>query len=255
MTSVSNLRTPALSQEALKLIACITMLLDHIGATIVLQLVYDAADAGENVRELYSVYQWLRIIGRLAFPIYAFLLTEGIRHTRSPKKYALRLALAALIAEIPFDFGLHGEFTWQHQNVMVTLLLGFCAVQVMNKTPYPLLKLLAPLPFALLARYLHADYGSNGIWLVVLFALTRDLPYSALWQFFGIWLIFSPGHLMMLNWLDGFALKTQELAVLAVIPISLYSGEKRSRSRVQQWAFYLFYPVHTALLWIIQEVT
>jgi len=253
MTHTLSIKSPSLSQEGLKLIACITMLIDHIGATIVLQLVYAAESAGDY-RQLYGIYQWMRIIGRLAFPIYAFLLAEGSFHTRNPQKYALRLFLAALIAEIPYDLGLHGALSWQHQNVMITLLLSFLALQAMKKTPSPALKLLIALPFSILARYLHGDYGSNGVWLVVLFALTRDLPHRGLWQFLGIWMIFSPGHLMMLNWLDGFSLQIQELAVLAVVPISLYSGSKRSRSKALQWAFYLFYPVHTALLWIIQEV-
>lgn len=253
MTNSTKLPGRPLSQEGLKTVACLSMLLDHIGAIWVLQLIYRAAATGGNTQGLLELYHLLRTVGRIAFPIYCFLLAEGAHYTRSPKRYALRLGIAAILSELPFDLALHGGPSWENQSVMVTLLLGFLALQLMKKTPKLLLKLLIGLPFALLAEWLKTDYGAAGVGVMVLFALTRNRKHREYWQFFGLWMLFSPNHLMLLNWLMGSPIMTQELACFVVIPISLYSGQKRSGSKVLQWAFYLFYPVHLTLLWLIQK--
>ena len=254
MTNTPRLSSKPLSQERLKLIACISMLLDHIGATVVLQQCYTLIYSGADARWMIELYDALRIVGRLAFPIYCFLLAEGAHYTRSPGKYALRLGLAAVISEIPFDLAFYGGLTWEHQNVMVTLLIGLLALWAMQKIPHFLLKLPVLFLFAVLAELAQSDYGGDGVLVMGLFALTREVPRKRLLQFLGLWFLFSPGNRMALNWLDGFSLSVQEYGVLALIPISLYSGEKASRNKGLKYAFYLFYPVHMALLWIVMEV-
>lgn len=235
-----------ISQEGLKLIACATMLLDHIGAVIVLELFYN--DPSEP---LLALYEALRLIGRLAFPIYCFLLAEGSAHTRNPVRYGIRLAIGALLSEIPFDLAFSGGFSWQHQNVMVTLLLGFLAVEVIKKCPNLPMKLLAAVPIALLAEWARGDYGAEGVMLIVLFALTREAPHRRIIQALGMWFIFSPMHAMALNWIGGISITTQEWAVLALVPIHFYSGRKATGSKALQWAFYLFYPAHMLALYLI----
>ena len=113
-----------LNQENLKLIACGTMLIDHFAAVILLSMFPHT----RNVVELYYI---LRIIGRLAFPIYCFLLVEGAHYTRNPKKYALRMAIGAVLSEIPYDLAFYGGWTLENQSVMITLLLGFGALEAM----------------------------------------------------------------------------------------------------------------------------
>lgn len=238
-----------LSQERLKRIACICMLLDHIGAIILADCIRQATGAGKDL--LQDIYEMLRLIGRPAFPIFCFLLVEGHVHTRNPKRYALRLLMVAVLSEFPYDLALYGGINWQHQSVMVTLLLGLALLEVMKKCAKLPLRLLAILAFAVLASLLQADYSANGILTIALFALTRGLPYAAALQFFGLWCIFSPHHLMMLNWVGGFSVTVQELAVLAVVPIALYDGRKATKSKAVQWSFYLFYPVHLFLLFLI----
>lgn len=235
-----------ISPEGLKLLACVSMLLDHLGVVIVLEM-YRRAPSGV----LLETYDALRLIGRLAFPIYCFLLVEGSRHTRNVFRYGARLALAALISEIPYDLALRGGIDWQHQNVMVTLFLGLCALEAMKRCPNLALKLLAAAPFAILADLAGADYGAKGIMLVVLFALTREVPHAGILQVLGMWFIFSPNHAMMLNWIGRFSVTTQEWAVLALIPIHGCNEKKRTDSRAVQWAFYLFYPVHLMILYLI----
>ncbi len=243
---------PGLSQEGLKLIACITMLLDHVGAFLIPDLFLMAANSGSPYAHAFlEAEELLRTVGRLAFPIYCFLLVEGVHHTRSPKRYGLRLAISMLLSELPFDLAVHGTFSWRNQSVMVTLLLGFLALQCMKRTGRIWLKLLLALPFAWLAEWMHTDYGGNGIWLMVLFDLTRACKHRGWLQFFGIWFLFSPFHGMMLNWIGGFSLTIQELAALAALPISCYNGVKKSQNKAVQWAFYLFYPVHLLILWAV----
>lgn len=243
------MRKCGLPQEGLKLIACITMLLDHIGAVTIMACFETAT--GANKGTLLDLYEILRMIGRLAFPIYCFLLVEGSDHTRNSKRYGLRLLIAALLSEIPYDLALYGSITCQHQSVLVTLLLGFIMLEMMKKCPRKVLKLLAILPFAWMADAMNSDYGADGILVIALFALTRELPYQKLLQFFGLWCIFSPSYLMMINWLGGVSITVQELAVLALVPIWLYDGRKVTKSKAIQWAFYLFYPAHLLALYLI----
>ena len=218
-----------LSQEELKLIACLTMLVDHIGYLFVPGLK-------------------LRAIGRLAFPIFCFLMAEGAHYTRNPKKYALRLAVSAVVSEFAFDFAFYGGFTWRVQSVMITLLLGFLAVQAAKKVRPLWLQWLVVLPFFFLAEVLRCDYGGAGVLLVALFALNREHPRR-------IWLYFL-GMVFLFDWMGGLSVRILgqlrlplQMFGLAALPlIWAYSGEKRTRSRWVQWGFYLFYPVHMVLL-------
>ena len=233
-----------LSQEGLKLIACGTMLIDHFAAVLLLEL----APMTHSVVDLYYI---LRIIGRFAFPIYCFLLAEGAHYTRNPQKYALRMAVGAVLSELPYDLAFYGGWTMEHQSVMITLLLGFTALEAMKRCPKLWQMLLVWIPFALVADMLHTDYGAEGVMLIVMFALTRELPGKRLWQGLGIWFVFSPNHAMMLNWLGKISWTIQEHAVLGILPLCFYSEEKRTYSKALQWAFYLFYPVHLTVLYIL----
>ena len=239
----------ALSQETLKMIACMTMLVDHLAVIIVMGSLY-STHHGMRL----EIYETMRLIGRIAFPIYCFLLAEGSAHTHNHARYGLRLAICALLSELPYDLALWGRITWQHQNVMVTLFLGFCALGAMKRCPNLPLKLLLALPFAALAEFAGGDYGAKGIMLVVLFALTRRIPHRHLAQVLGIWFVFSPNHAMFLNWMEQLSVTTQEWAVLAILPITLYDGRKVTKSKAVQWGFYLFYPVHLLALYLIARI-
>lgn len=235
-----------LAQEDLKLIACVTMLLDHFGVVVVLGM-FQRNPSGM----LLELYEMLRIIGRIAFPIYCFLLVEGSVHTRNPVRYGFRLGFAALIAELPYDLAIYGGINWQHQNVMVTLLLGLCALEGMKRCPNLFLKLLVVVPFAALAELAKGDYGAEGVMLAALFGLTRDMPERGIFQFLGMWFLFSPSHAMMLNWIGKFSITTREWALLSLIPIRCYNGQKRTNHKGVQMAFYLFYPVHLMILYFV----
>ena len=231
------MRKKILSQESLKLIACLTMFIDHFGHAIVPVL---------PVPHMVELYYACRIIGRIAFPIYCFLLAEGMRHTRSPQKYILRLSLGILLAELPFDILFEGGFTWAYQSVMVTLSLGAVMLLCMEKIQKKGLKLLLVLPFAVLAELAKCDYGGWGIVMIALFALIDRSSLQAV----ALLLVNACMESAALPIL-GIPISVQLFASAAMIPISLYSGQKLSHNRVLQWAFYLFYPFHLLILWII----
>ena len=197
-----------LCQEKLKLVACVTMLIDHTAV-------------------VFGLPMWLRVIGRLAFPIYCFLITEGIAHTGSPGRYFLRLGIMAVISEPIYDFVLYGgRSPWAHQNVLCLLIV----------------------PCYLIADALHLSYGGNGILLMALFALTRDFPGGKWIQAVGMVLI--NGIMPSANIrIFGLSVSVQLFGALAMVPIALYSGQKRTRSKAISWGFYIFYPLHLLALY------
>lgn len=242
-------RKHGISQEALKLLACVTMLIDHIGATLVVRYMQSISGVDEGMMGLYYV---LRIIGRIAFPIYCFLLVEGAHHTRDPKKYGLRLFVGVLLSEIPFDlaFSLRGRvcFDWTSNSVMLTLLLGFFMIEAMKRMD-GFRKIVVILPFYIAAELLHTDYGGLGILIIALFALIRGMHREKLARGIGLCLLVYPGSRMMIGEL---AVNLEWFAVLSLIPIFCYDGRKLTHSKAVQWGFYLFYPVHIALLALLE---
>lgn len=219
-----------LSQEWLKAIACITMLIDHIGAVFV---------------PGYA----LRLVGRLSFPIYCFLLAEGVQHTRNRKRYGLRLLIGALLSEIPFDLLFFGRITWRHQSVMVTLLLSFWMLCRMEKWG----KYLAVAVAAIAAELLGADYGALGVILVAVFALAGESSGALPMQAVGMGVCFLLMDSMRMPFL-GLRIPIQLFGLLALIPLYFYSGEKATKSRMLQWGFYLFYPVHLIVLLLYRRL-
>ena len=222
-----------LPQEGLKLIACAAMLLDHIGA-------------------VFCPGIGLRIIGRIAFPIYCFLLAEGIHYTREPRKYGLRLLVGALLSEIPFDLLFFGKITLAHASVMVTLLLGFLYGQAAKRATQLAVQILLILPFAVAAELLGTDYGGWGIALVALFVLSRGRERVRVIQVivlaFICWMI--GGYTLRFG---SVRIPIEMAALAALIPIFCYSGQKITKNTWIQRGFYLFYPVHLMILLCISQ--
>ncbi len=211
----------------LKLIAIITMLIDHTGAVLV---------PGNTMLNLI-----MRCIGRLSFPIFVFLLVEGFHHTKDVKKYLLRMGAFALISEIPFDLAFYGKvLEFNHQNIFFTLFLGLLCMYLMrevgkkfNKNIIIMICLNAFLMLAigLIAFILKTDYDYRGIILIVAFYLFRE---SKLLR--GFSLLFVSGYLL------GYI---NILATASIIPISFYNGQK---GKSIKYAFYIFYPAHLLIL-------
>lgn len=236
------------SQETLKIIACVTMLLDHVGAVVVPELY-----AQNPTLTLWYAYRVLRTVGRLAFPIYCFLLAEGAFYTRSRKEYARRLLIGLLLSEIPFDLLFFGELTFAHQSVMVTLLLGYLYAVAMNYMPSQGYRILLLLPFAMAAELLNTDYGGWGVAMIGLFVITRDIPGKYWVQALSLAVISWMIGGMVIN-IGPARVPIQVFAAVAMIPIALYDGRKRTNNIWVRRGFYLFYPVHLTLLYLWMSI-
>lgn len=217
-----------LPQEGLKLLAAATMLIDHMGLV------------------LFHNNLILRLIGRLAFPIYVFLLVEGVEHSRNRMAYLGRLALFAVISEVPFDLMVFGRLSCPDgQSVMLTLFLAAACLVLMQevrdlkRAHRVIVSLLGILTACVMAETARTDYSAYGILLAVLLYCTRDLPHRRLIQFAG----------MLLLGILCFGIYTpQHACVLAVPLFCLYNGTRRNPDRRIQYAFYAFYPVHMLIL-------
>lgn len=231
-----------LSGTALKAIACITMLIDHIGAScveaglLVPQLASSAINSSTlGQLPLYQLDRLLRFTGRLAFPIFCFLLVEGFVHTHDVKKYVERLFLFALLSEVPFDLAFfRTPFHPANQNVYWTLALGVLAMAGLKHFEKPdgsasWKGLLCAAACVLLAELAHTDYSGVGVVIICALYLTRANR--------------------MRQCIVGVVLFAWELtAPLAFVLIWFYNGQRGRCPRWAKWAFYGFYPVHLSLL-------
>lgn len=236
-----------LTANLLRLIAVLLMLSDHIWATYM------------------SFGNWMTYIGRMAFPIFAFQIAEGYVHTSNFKKYALRLLIFALISEIPFNLFYSSRwFNPFHQNVLFTLLLGLLAIRAIDRVKQKrkfgsaLLCALWLLLISVGATIGFVDYGFLGMITVVMFYVLRDFPFAWLAQLIAMVLInivFFEGQVFPVELFGKtFEIPTQGFAVFALIPIWLYSGRKGKSSKIMQYSFYAFYPVHMLILYLIKRL-
>lgn len=239
-----------LNGNQLKLIAVVSMLCDHAAIRLLAYGWIPALfAAGENeAAACWSQVFWiLRSVGRVAFPIYAFLLTEGFCHTKNRRRYALRLGLFALLSEVPFDFLVYGK-PWdpQMQNVFFTLFLGVlmltCVDWIGRNTevalvPYRQLAVIAGTAF--LAWLLRTDYDAAGIVLIAVLFWFRPVPNMACLA--GLIVVaaaeFRPVYL------PGLA--------ASFFLIRCYNGARGAWKG--KWFFYLVYPVHLLILYGISR--
>lgn len=231
-----------ISGSTLKLIAVVTMLIDHVGAVVVLRMILFNADKSGMVGMipydgLLQAYTIMRYLGRIAFPIYCFLLVEGFQKTGNKARYALRLGVFALISEIPFDLAFSSTILeFAYQNVFFTLFIGLLTMIAMEavqsrleKPAQYLFLLLIPAAGALLAEGMNTDYGATGVICIMILYLFRGNKAAQI----------TAGCCAFL-W--------EVTAPLAFIPIGFYNGRRGLRLK---YVFYLFYPLHLLILYLI----
>lgn len=224
-----------LSNFDLKLIAIITMTIDHIG------VVFGT-----------PFYNLLRAVGRLSFPIFAFLLTEGYVHTKSFGKYFFRLLVLALISEVIYDYVFYGSFIYlEANNIFFTLALGLLTLWLLDKSRtlvkkyfkekidltiiLPITYLLIIVVMGLIAEFLNFSYGMLGILVISFFYLfKKNFPLTVL--------SVSLSTLILGDTMQYFSL-------LSLILIYFYNKKLGKKCKV---FFYLYYPLHILVLGVIR---
>ncbi|MCL2840849.1 MAG: conjugal transfer protein TraX [Defluviitaleaceae bacterium] len=226
----------------LKIIALITMIIDHIGVIIM-----------PNVQEL-------RVIGRVAFPIYVYLVAEGFRHTKNPKKFLIRLGIFALVSEPIFDLAMGNTINFLgNTNIFYTLFLGGAAIATHqwickkweeNHTAF-VLAFVPGLGFMWVAELLTTDYGAYGVaFITFMYAIKpiklrlATMAILCVWQHATVIEFAMRGYLVYVPNAHLFVLAIPATLV-AVVLVAFYNGERGIHLK---WFFYGSYPVHLAIL-------
>ncbi len=247
------------SGSVLKLIAVITMAVDHFAASVIYyQLFMHAFPPGMDFNRLYDIYKVLRSVGRIAFPIYCFLLVEGLMHTRSRARYLRDLCILALISELPFDLAIalqtgsdslnipavlaaNRSSILEKQNVYFTLAIGLASIWAIDtlrkRFGVGLVTVLAAAPVSvlacLLANAMHTDYHDIGVALILVFYLLYPIRIGAC----------AAGYFALTR------LNNEEWSAPAFLLALFYNGRRGflGRGAAAKYAFYFFYPVHFAI--------
>ncbi len=248
MTTSQISKKFAISSFTLHILAMFFMVIDHLCFTVV---------AGQD---------WMAWVGRLAFPIFAFMIAEGYAHTRNVKKYMKRMLIFALLSEIPYNLlTIAFPINPFQQNVLWTFLLALLCMALIDrirakfedKKWIALFAILLVIGcFYLLAAILFVDYKGMGLLTVLVFYLFRgEKHYHRLLQLIAMVLlhvVFFKGQTVTLSLAAfRFEMPLQGISVLSLIPIWLYNGERGFDNKWIRIAFYAFYPVHMLILGLL----
>jgi len=241
-----------ISQNQLKWIAIITMTIDHAGMV------------------LFPHLLWMRLIGRLAFPIYCYLLVKGFVHTSSRLKYLTRLLVFAAVSELPFDLACFGAFSWRGQNVFFMLAICLCMLWLMEKGVQRIKhkELLQALGVAvilgmtaIITLICRFDYGFSGPFLVAALYL-GERQRSRYGNRNGL---FGPCESILLflfamftgRLLEGYSVRiacnsvvNEAFCLPAGLLMQRCSGKRKKKGG--KYFFYLYYPLHLLILYGIQ---
>ena len=231
---------------SLHIMATLFMLCDHLWGTII---------AGND---------WLTCIGRLAFPIYAFMIVEGYFHTKNLKKYVYRLLTFALISEIPFNLVMGSRIFYPiHQNVLWSFLISIGLIYWNEKSKNKNIWIrILTIILSICAGYLvgiitFVDYYHAGIFMVLIFYFFRGRKWWCyLGQLLCLWYInfeVLGGYSYMVDIFGKtYFIERQGFALLSLFPIWLYKGKQGHYSKNIKYIYYLFYPLHLLVLGLLK---
>lgn len=228
-----------MSSFALHIIAMIFMLCDHMWATIL-------------------DYEWLTCIGRIAFPIFAFLITEGYIHTSNINKYIKRMVIFAIITEIPFNLMVSASPIYPfHQNVLWTFVISLLTLKYLNfddvKNSFK--SILIILLAIIIATITMCDYFGAGVMMVVGFYIFRKSKLLQLLMMIYVNMILIQGYSYPID-IAGYTyyFPQQGFAVLSLIFIWLYNGKQGYHAKWFKIFCYAFYPLHMLILYLLTIV-
>lgn len=209
------------------------MTFDHIGISI--------------LREFSS----FNLIGRLAFPIFAFQSTEGYVHTKNFKKYIIKLLIFACISQIPFMLFL-STFTNDifSLNVLFTFILGLLAIYLYDKSSNKFLGFLFVLILGIIAEFIKSDYGIYGIFLMFVFYILKNKRILMILSSIVLMILFYGSYMLKFPDLKIIYLLYMVFSCLSLLFIGFYNNKEGPKAK---YLFYIFYPLHLIVLYIISK--
>ena len=231
-----------MSAFILKIIALLSMICDHASYLI------------------YRKFSFLNYIGRIAFPIFAFQISEGFIHTKNLKRYLLRLFLFALISQAPFTLYRSLYFSGFALNIFFTLFLGLGAIAIFDmfyKLDYKekflhylniLFGLICVISFAIIAEVSHCDYGAYGVAIIFVFYLFKNHKLLMNIAFILCTIIYKLKSLLLFNAYFKIHLLIVVYTCLSLVFIDLYNNKK---GKDIKYVLYLFYPIHLLILYAL----
>lgn len=198
---------------------------------------------------VFGEFSFLNLIGRIAFPIFAFQITEGFIHTKNFKKYIRRLLIFACISQIPFMLFLsrfsESIFTL---NVFFTLVLGLISVYLYKKTPNKVLGFIYILLFGMLAEFINVDYGMYGIFLIFLFYIFKDKKMLMCISVILLTIAKYIPSIFTYTFIRSRFYLCILFTCLSLIFICLYNKKEGPKAK---YLFYIFYPLHLMILYFL----
>ena len=220
-----------MSAFQIKLLACIFMVIDHIGYI------------------LFPQYIIFRVIGRLSFPIFAWFISLGYKHTRSVIGYMKRLGILALLYQLPLIF--FENLGKTPLNIFFTLFLGLLSIYIYDKEEKMVYRIIKVLIIGLLAEFIKVDYGFYGIITIVLFHIFNS-SLIKLWKaqilLNVLYALITNIYLYYMNNNINRFVFIQIFSVMALVFVYFYNFNQGKKMKV---FFYSFYPVHIVVLYLI----
>ncbi len=251
-----------ISGSTLKIIAMITMLIDHFAAGPLAEMIVNDArnfsGAKVKVTGIVVLYYVMRTIGRVAFPIFIFLLVEGYGHTRNRWIYLARLFVLAFISEVPYDTCMWLDhyaiktgkfFEFSHQNVFFTLVIGLLTIIVIDVMWHTHFEMPMRISFAVVvvaagfagAELLHTDYGGWGVLAIAAAYVAHRMP--------KIVCMAAPAAVLTIMQFAEGQIPSEAFSFVDLALVSFYNGERGLKLK---YVFYAVYPVHLFMFAIIK---
>ena len=234
-----------MNRNQLKYIAIIAMIIDHIGMFLL------SSGLGDAPASQVALYALLRTIGRLTGPLMLFFLTEGYVHTSSKIKYGIRLLVFGIISQIPYALSHYNSLLVADFNVIITLFMTFLMLATEENIKNRLVRRIVV--FVLIMATFCCDWGVVGPFMAWLFYMFRDNRKSQMKAYAVIcaFQVICATVFLVSKGLHWYG-ELWQAGMFLVIPLLLrYNGQPGSRKPVHKWIFYIIYPLHFLVFWVI----
>lgn len=219
-----------LTSFLLKIIGIISMTFDHIGIAIL------------------GKFSFLNLIGRLAFPLFAFQATEGYIHTKDFRKHILKLFVFACVSQIPFMlFSSIFSNNYFSLNVLFTFILGLCAIYLYDKSN-KFCGLLFVVLFGIFAELINVDYGMYGIFLMFVFYIFKSRKLLMALSSIFLMVVFYVSYMFVFPYAKFLYILYLVFSCLSIVLVCFYNKKEGPRAK---YLFYIFYPLHLIIIYLI----